>query len=450
MHLVRGCAQTCSPSFPRDFIGSCRPTFPRYSFIITIPGQVAPPRCASTSIQIFLYQFRGAHFEQDRTGYWNIRKWREPRVFLPLLSVLRPSLRSLFLPRFLFLFRFFPSSFPSWEFRLTFRLLSRARPLNSKGREFEIFSHLEIRFRNIILGIVDYLHLDKMSPLNIEIYIRLENCDCELTISFIAFEFYLVTRPTHPSLSRKRRPPFARGISRIPFISSSTGKAATRAEYLLIPSSPVGSRVLGNSFRNAEHAPTLQQSDTRARSFVYNLALCPWLGRNVSPTLYAGKKVISDGVSNGVREYAYLTATLCPCCWDTRKPEPCWHVSLNRRLISSIHACLYLYNGVCVCAPRWLCICKQYVHVCRTSVIINIPSENIRRQAQECLLHPRTSFFPDTRTLVSLSFSLCNTLPFPFVPFYPRDYRFAVWSPCAALLPLFLSNACRFCGFFRC
>lgn len=197
----------------------------------------------------------------------------------------------------------------------------RARPLNSKGREFEIFSHLEIRFRNIILGIVDYLHLDKM--LNIEIYIRLENCDCELTISFIAFEFYLVTRPTHPSLSRKRRPPFARGISRIPFISSSTGKAATRAEYLLIPSSPVGSRVLGNSFRNAEHAPTLQQSDTRARNLVYNLALCPWLGRNVSPTLYAGKKVISDGVSNGVREYAYLTATLCPCCWDTRKPEPC-------------------------------------------------------------------------------------------------------------------------------
>lgn len=195
--------------------------------------------------------------------------------------------------------------------------------MNSKGREFEIFSHLEIRFRNIILGIVDYLRLDKMSPLNIEIYIRLENCDCELTISFIAFEFYLVTRPTHPSLSRKRRPPFARGISRIPFISSSTGKAATRAEYLLIPSSPVGSRVLGNSFRNAEHAPTLQQSDTRARSLVYNLALCPWLGRNVSPTLYAGKKVISDGVSNGVREYAYLTATLCPCCWDTRKPEPC-------------------------------------------------------------------------------------------------------------------------------
>lgn len=367
MHLVRGCAQTCSPSFPRDFIGSCRPTFPRYSFIITIPGQVAPPCCASTSIQIFLYQFRGAHFEQDRTGYWNIRKWREPRVFLPLLSVLRPSLRSLFLPRFLFLFRFFPSSFPSWEFRLTFRLLSRARPLNSKGREFEIFSHLEIRFRNIILGIVDYLHLDKMSPLNIEIYIRLENCDCELTISFIAFEFYLVTRPTHPSLSRKRRPPFARGISRIPFISSSTGKAATRAEYLLIPSSPVGSRVLGNSFRNAEHAPTLQQSDTRARNLVYNLALCPWLGRNVSPTLYAGKKVISDGVSNGVREYAYLTATLCPCCWDTRKPEPCWHVSLNRRLIPSIHACFYLYNGVCVCVHHGGCVyaSNTYTYVVR-------------------------------------------------------------------------------------
>lgn len=74
MHLVRGCAQTCSPSFPRDFIGSCRPTFPRYSFIITIPGQVAPPRCASTSIQIFLYQFRvhtSNRIEQDIGIYEN-------------------------------------------------------------------------------------------------------------------------------------------------------------------------------------------------------------------------------------------------------------------------------------------------------------------------------------------------------------------------------------------
>lgn len=70
------------------------------------------PSCAATlrvyiDPNLFLYQFRGAHFEQDRTGYWNIRKWREPRVFLPLLSVLRPSLRSLFLPRFYFSSDFF-------------------------------------------------------------------------------------------------------------------------------------------------------------------------------------------------------------------------------------------------------------------------------------------------------------------------------------------------------
>lgn len=87
------------------------------------------------------------------------------------------------------------------------------------------------------------------------------------------------------------------------------------------------------------------------------------------------------------------------------------------------------------------CVC---VYRGRTSVIINIPSENIRRQAQECLLHPRTSFFPDTRTLVSLSLSLslCNTLPFPFVPFYPRDYRFAVWSLRVPSSPPFVPFEC--------
>lgn len=87
--------------------------------------------------------------------------------------------------------------------------------------------------------------------------------------------------------------------------------------------------------------------------------------------------------------------------------------------------------------------CIMFVCVC-TSVIINIPSENIRRQAQECLLHLRTSFFPDTRTLVSLSLSLslCNTLPFPFVPFYPRDYRFAVWSLRVPSSPPFVPFEC--------
>lgn len=87
------------------------------------------------------------------------------------------------------------------------------------------------------------------------------------------------------------------------------------------------------------------------------------------------------------------------------------------------------------------CVC---VYRGRTSVIINIPSENIRRQAQECLLHLRTSFFPDTRTLVSLSLSLslCNTLPFPFVPFYPRDYRFAVWSLRVPSSPPFVPFEC--------
>lgn len=44
------------------------------------------------------------------------------------------------------------------------------------------------------------------------------------------------------------------------------------AEYLLIPRS-LGSRVLGNSFRNAEHSPTLQQSDTRPASNVYKCAV---------------------------------------------------------------------------------------------------------------------------------------------------------------------------------
>lgn len=66
---------------------------------------------------------------------------------------------------------------------------------------------------------------------------------------------------------------------------------------LLIPSSQ-GSRVLGNSFRNAEHAPTLQQSDTRSR-----VELRVWLRSNV----YRGKKVISNGVIQCKSAFARAT-----------------------------------------------------------------------------------------------------------------------------------------------
>lgn len=132
MHLVRGCAQTCSPSFPRDFIGSCRPTFPRYSFIITIPGQVAPPRCASTSIQTYSYTSFGCTL---RTGSNRILEYTKMEGTSSFLS---PPLRSSTVSPLAFLTTF-SISLPIFSFLLSVLrippyvppIVARARPLNS-------------------------------------------------------------------------------------------------------------------------------------------------------------------------------------------------------------------------------------------------------------------------------------------------------------------------------
>lgn len=154
-----------------------------------------------------------------------------------------------------------------------------------------------------------------------------------------------------------------------------------------------------------------------------------------------------------MREYVYLTATLCPCCWDTRKPEPCSRLTrVSEETFNTFHSCLFLLvHGVCVC-ERVYRGGRVYARICRTSVIINIPSENIRRQAQECLLHSGHHFSPTPkRSSLSFSLSLFVTrslsLLFPFIRAIIA-LQFVRCAPSSSLCSF--RNACRFCGFFRC